>query len=234
MFRIARTWLQLAATALLLLVATPAVFGGSISVLPIQVCKTDGSDCANSGQELYSAYVTKIWAQASLVVNFLPWATLNNTGYQNFGTIPDETAFFNDTANNGISGNAQVITMWFVKTLTGGDYGTVDVIGGRKVMIADVTFTSNRYDTIAHELGHNLGLSHGNTADFLMNSGLTRTIPTVIGDVNPDGAKLDKLSAAEITTVNSSTYVVPEPGSILLISGGLGILALVRKMKKSA
>ena len=221
----------------LILATTSTLFAGSINVLPVKVCDDDGANCANNAGELYLTYTNKIWAQANLTINFLPFATINKTSYQTFTSIPDETTFFNDTANNGISGTATTITMWFVKTLTGGDWGTVDAIGGRKVMIADNVFTANRYDTIAHELGHNLGLTHADvgatTADYLMAPGGTRTIPTQLTDVNPDGAKLDKLTAAQITTANSSTYVVPEPGTMVLLAGGIGVMAVIRRRRQA-
>lgn len=221
----------------LVLSTTSALFGGNITVLPIKVCDNLGANCANNGGELYQTFTDKIWAQANLTVTFLPFATISSTTYQNFTSFVDEATFFNDTANNGISGTATVITMWFVKSLTNGDWGTVDSIGGRKVMIADNVFTANRYDTIAHELGHNLGLTHADvgatTADYLMASGGTRTIPTALGDVNPDGTKLDKLTAAQITTVNSSTYVVPEPGTMVLLAGGIGVMVAIRRRRQA-
>ncbi len=209
---------------------TPAV-AMTVNILPVQVCDDSGNNCANSGKELYLAQTNKIWAQAGITMNFLPWTSIDNTSAQNFTSITDENTFFNDTANNGISGTATTITMWFVQSLTGSDYGTVDVIGGRKVMIPDNVFSTTRLDTIAHELGHTLGLTHsdpGMDDTFLMTSGLTRTIPGAIGDITPDGAKLDKLTAAQITTAKASAYVVPLPGAIYLLISGMGMLLGVR------
>ncbi len=215
-----------------------SVMASFITVKPIQVAMDDGTMPANNAKELFSAFTTKIWAQAGITVNYLPFMTLKKTSYQNFTTIADETAFFNDTANNMISTDPNVITMWFVKSLTGGDFGTVDAIGGRKVMIADNVFSTNRYDTLAHELGHNLGLTHtgfgAGGADNLMTTGGTRTIPGVIGDVNPDGAKLDKLTAAQIAKAMSSPYCVPEPMTLLMFSSGFGILVFAGKRKRYA
>jgi len=221
------------ATSLVIVSCLTPAFAMIVNILPIQVCDNDGNNCANSGQELYLAETNKIWAQADITMNFLTWTSINNTSYQNFTSFADETTFFNDTANNGISGSATTITMWFVQTLTNTDFGTVDTIGGRKVMIADNVFSTTRLDTIAHELGHNLGLTHddpGMDLTYLMPTGGSRTIPGVIGDITPDGAKLDKLTAAQITTAQASTYVVPLPGAIYLLTSGLGILVLrIRK-----
>lgn len=230
-----RSFVVAAFIVFLVYASSSSAIAGFITIKPIRVAMDDGSMPANNANELFSAFTTKIWAQAGITVNYLPFMTLNKTSYQNFTTIADENTFFNDTANNMISTDPNVITMWFVKSLTNTDFGTVDAIGGRKVMIADNVFSTNRYDTLAHELGHNLGLTHGGFgaggADNLMTVGGTRTIPGAIGDVNPDGAKLDKLTAAQITQAMSSQYCVPEPITLLMFSSGFGILVFAGKRK---
>jgi hypothetical protein len=131
-----------------------------------------------------------------------------------------------------------IIRLLFVNSITdcGGPgagifgCGYVDANG---LAVADNVFSFNggigRLDTIAHELGHNLGLGH---TDFgaggalnLMTSGGTRTIPSSINDVFPDGADTDQLTAAQITEALNSNFLVsvPEPGSLYLLS--LGLLA---------
>lgn len=213
-------------------------WAGTVTVLPIQICKDDGSDCANSAKQLYLAETNKIWAQASITISFLPWATLNKTSAQTFASIAAENVFFDDTANNGISPSASVITMWFTKMLTGDDYGTVRAIGDRRVMIGDSTFTTSRIDTIAHEIGHVFGLTHGGFgaggADNLMTGGGTRTVPGTIADITPDGLKLDKLTLAQIQQAQSSPFVVPEPSTMLLsLAGGL-VVCVLRLRRRSA
>lgn len=223
--------LRLSLSLLLVLAAmavlAPAARASAVYVLPVQVCDDDGNNCANSGQELYLNETNKIWEQAGISIVFLDWTSINNTAYQNFTSIPDENAFFNDTANNGISTVATVITMWFVKSITNDDWGTVDTISGRKVMIADNVFAATRLDTLAHELGHNLGLKHddpGMDNTYLMRSGGSRTIPGAIGDITPDGAKLDKLTAAQKLTAQSSAYAVPLPAAVYLFGSALLLL----------
>jgi hypothetical protein len=55
-----------------------------------------------------------------------------------------------------------------------------------------------RLDTLAHEVGHNLGLVHVTDPKNIMANGDTRApITTTINDVNPNGQQLDQLTAAQ-------------------------------------
>jgi hypothetical protein len=67
---------------------------------------------------------------------------------------------------------------------------------------------------LAHEIGHNLGLSHISLAENLMQPG---------GSPSP-GQRLD---SAQIGTARSSAFAVPvpEPSSLLLLALGLALLA---------
>ena len=49
-----------------------------------------------------------------------------------------------------------------------------------------------------------------------------------MGDINPDGLKLDKLTPAEIAIAQASP-LVPEPGTIMITLLGLGGLLLLRR-----
>jgi hypothetical protein len=189
-------------------------------------------NCADSARQLYQTFDNAIWAQASLQISFLPWQTLNNTADQNFATDDALNMFFDSQPTN-----AKVINMYFVSSLPAEPgsvtFGQVRDIPSTQAAIGDETFGANRTDTIAHEIGHDLGLCHCNqnggtcTSDFLMFAG-GRQIPAVVGDVNPNGAKLDKISAADIMTAQMSPIVSPEPMSAFLLALGGAVLFGVR------
>jgi len=210
---------------------TPAT-ASTVNIQPIQVCLNDSTGCANAGLTLFGAVGNKIWAQAGMDLNFLPFQTLNNTALIN---LDFDAAFPGAAAGAAAAGT--VIKMLFVNTITtcgGAGAGIFGCAwpGANGVAIADNVFAFNggvgRLDTIAHELGHNLGLGHN---DFgaggalnLMSDGAVRTIPGAIGDVFPDGAKTDQLTAAQITQATASAFVVPVPGALYLMVSGLLVL----------
>jgi hypothetical protein len=221
----------------LLAMGTAALFSaalagaGMITIQPIQVCNDTGLSCANAGQELFAEAGNKIWAQAGLSLDFLSFATFNSTLYQNL----DESTTANFAgltgAGHGQNANPLVIDMWFVHDISGA-YGE-GWLGFNGIAIGDNVFSGGgRLDTIAHELGHNLGLDHYNTSDFalyLMAAGGVRTTPGSLSQITPDGLGTDRLSSAEIATALRSRFVlesaVPEPGTMALTFTVLALLA---------
>lgn len=221
---------------LALLAAGPAAADPLLlTIQPIQICNDGGSACANAGRELFEEVGNEIWTQADIWFDFLGWVTVFETD------LLDTTFAFLTSPNHGQNENELVINLWFVNTITdcGGSafpYGC-GYVDGNGVAIANSVFAANRIDTIAHELGHNLGLEHTTDALNLEASGAYRLVPGSIDDVYPRGGKRDQLYDWQIAIARSSGFLtaystpdtgvpVPEPASLTLVLTGAAIVAL--------
>ena len=191
-----------------------------IVVQPISVCNDIGMECANPTGQYFETETDKIWAQAGVDISFLPMTSINATSFQH---IADE-AEFNSLANgagNGQNATGTVINMWFVDEIGAGDVAGLaflsspgNVLNG--VAIANKVYTdaggAGRRDTLAHEIGHNLGLDHTlDSALRLMAPGSIRLIPISPANITPDGVGVSQLTNAEIATALASPFVVPVP-----------------------
>ncbi len=212
-FRIgAQTGLALATvSAAALLAALPAAsqtVDRFILIQPIQVCDDGGANCATITN--FPPETRAIYAQAGVFPVFLTPIQLNSTAELNGLTGVDPI----DDDDGG--GSETVIEAWFVNSLDDGDadpstnlFGEAWVDGNGIIINASAVANFNggngRRDTFAHELGHNLGLGHNDFgaggADNLMTAGATRNIPNGVGDINPNGAQVDQLTAAQITEI---------------------------------
>ena len=186
-----------------------------IRIQPIQVCSDDETICANPGQILFGGETKKIWAQAGINVEFLPWHRFRGTSWLDLtvGTF-DNFNIFNlaGTLGHGQNADPKVINLWFVRSIGGGGYYGHSLQNGNGIAMADNVFAANsgvdRLDVIAHEMGHNLGLDHttfgaGGATNVMSAS---RQVPAAQTDIFPDGQLLDQLTAAQVGPAHSSQF----------------------------
>jgi hypothetical protein len=236
-----RTRLALLACLLALAAAPASADPLLLTIQPIQVCGDGGTGCANAGRTLFEEVGNKIWTQADVWFNFLDWVTIFDTDLL--------SAEFLDltTGDNGQHDDPLVINLWFVNTLSCGGVSFVygcGYVDGNGVGIANSVFAEWRIDTIAHELGHNLGLDHVEDPLNLLASGGVRLVPWSIEEIYPRGDKASQLTASQIATVRASpfltpspapdaTVAVPEPASLtLLVTGCAMMLAGVARRRR--
>lgn len=220
-------------------------------IQPIQVCDNQGNACARVN--FFEDITAQILAQAQIKISFLPLNQLNST---RFLSIDDQgsgsTSEFYELSRTGGAGafgrhpsstnSTGPVNLWFVdeiKSGSGVQFGMAWV-GGNGVIISGAVFDYNhgagRMDTIAHEIGHNLGLRHSTlgagAADNLLTDGNSRQTPRLVADIGAHGGGIDLLTEAQIEAIRASSFLsrnsVRQADSIASVSPDEGAALLTR------
>lgn len=222
-----------------------------LTVQPIIVSNDDGSNTATfmgtSTQEgLIKGFIDDIYAQAGIDVDWLSANAWNDT-FANVGTAnprpgADLGAMVSDGTADGVTHlDPLVLNVFFVQNPAGFSTGLsanqaaglayVGANGVSQYVGANLPSFTGGQETvasvIAHEIAHNLGLSHTPSAlqENLMNGSGT----TPVNGVDFDG---QRLTQAQIDTILASqfTVLIPEPSSFALLGIGGGMLIRRRRV----
>ena len=189
MTRIGQRLIALNFGAALALGYTQSAHAAVVNVQVINVCDDNGQNCALSSPYANTGYnpaaTQRIFGQAGITVNFLDPIKFNSTAYLNpailddpshgylFGSPTDPAHQLMNLPNHGQNLDRNVLDLWLVNTLphNPGASGASTAaqpfgIGLTNANGAVVTTGDNGsgyiagLDNIAHELAHNLGLTH--------------------------------------------------------------------------
>jgi hypothetical protein len=219
-----------------------------VSIQPIQVCDDFGFFCADLA--LFEEATRKIWAQASIDVSFLSPNRLNASRFLTIDS-QEEFAELSFAGGAGAFGRNPLstrtsgpVSLWFVESIfpfEGFDTLGLGWIDQNGIVIDDDILTFNngvgRLDTVAHELGHNLGLTHGGFGagggNNLMTDGGFRNSPGSLADITPDGARLDRLTREQIDYARGSGLTRSTP-ALTADSGPTGLPAALPPLSDAA
>ena len=246
-------------TALALALGCAAALPLTVQAMPItktvnvnvyQVCDDAGAVCASKGpvgNEYFVDSTNKIWAQAGISVTFSFINQILSSAFLDLDDVPGDDFAALHAGYGTMGPSATGVDMFLINSFAGA-YGVGWSGAGGLVMSMQtiMDFDCNgapgctgRIDTLAHELGHNFGLTaagdpganpgdpgHSSDPNNLMAGGQYRNVPTTLADINPSGLGFDRLTQFQIDQARTSTLLrdVPEPASLALV--GLALLGL--------
>jgi hypothetical protein len=229
-----------------------------LTIQVYQVCDDAGANCASLGpvgNPYFGTETSLIWSQAGIGVEFNFVDTIDSTRFSTIDdTIGSGRTFSDLDSAYGVGPSSTTVDMFLVSDVDSNTvYGEGWLGYGGLVINMDLVMAYNggvgRIDTIAHELGHNLGLvpswlggdSGGHSGpshpNYLMASGSWRNVPLTSADISPNGQKLDLLPPDQIAYARTSSLLsdtaVPEPAGMPILGGGLVAVGLILRRRKS-